>query len=206
MILVPRHIKRICAVASVVMAVALLLLVLGSWIITTMLPDLPLRSLLGGEGLRWFFESLSSNIANNGLVWLILLSMAWGSIKHSRILSVISKSAKLHSREKFAITLVGIEIILSVVVIVLLTAIPHAPLLSVTGELFPSSFSRGAVPFICMIVCLLSISYGTASGRLNTIVDILDNLTIGIVYALPFLVLYLFLVEFYCSLRFVLLL
>ncbi|MDD7462639.1 MAG: AbgT family transporter [Prevotellaceae bacterium] len=199
-----RRIKNFCAITSLVIVVAQLALVLGSWIFSVIFPNMHLRSLLGGEGLRWFFDSIGNNLANKGLVIILLVGMLTGSVRHSRILDVLTKYRSLNYREKFAFTLIAFELVLFIVIMGLFTLTPHAPLLSATGELFPSSFSRGFIPLMSTYLCFVSVTYGLASGRLKTAVDVLDNLTSGIVYILPLLFLYFFVFEFYRSILFVL--
>ena len=55
---------------------------------------------------------------------------------------------KFHYRETVGLRIALVEFIVYVIVMILLTAIPHAILLSVTGQLFPSSFSSSFIPLI----------------------------------------------------------
>ena len=63
---------------SVILIIAQLALVLLSWIVVSIIPSLALKSLLSGEGIRWFLGSFSDNIANPSLAWLVLCAMAYG--------------------------------------------------------------------------------------------------------------------------------
>ena len=63
---------------SVILIIAQLALVLSSWIVVSIIPSLALKSLLSGEGIRWFLGSFADNIANPSLAWLVLCAMAYG--------------------------------------------------------------------------------------------------------------------------------
>ena len=94
-------------------------------------------------------------------------------------------------------------IVIYAAIICLLTLMPHAILLSATGSLFPSAFSRALVPILAFGLCLLSISFGMVSGRLRTLTDILDALTLGIQQGAPLFILYIMLIQFFQSIIFV---
>ena len=76
-------------------------------------------------------------------------------------------------------------------------------LLSATGHLFPSAFSRSLVPVIAFGVCLVSVTFGLVSGRLRSLADILDALSTGIAHGAPLIVIYLFAIQLFESFRFV---
>jgi aminobenzoyl-glutamate transport protein len=98
---------------------------------------------------------------------------------------------------------VAFELIAIVAALLLLTAIPHAPLLSATGVLFPSSFSDGLLPVVCFVVIVVSLSYGFVSEKFTSFEMLLDALVRGIRKASPLLLLYVLAAELYASLRFV---
>ena len=94
-------------------------------------------------------------------------------------------------------------IIALVAVIVLLSAVPHAVLLSATGRLFPSPFSQSLVPVVAFSVTLLSAFYGMVSGNLETLPRVYDALLDGIRRAAPLLLFYILLMQIYESLCYV---
>lgn len=183
-------------------AIVLLLLqtlaVLLSWLVTAAMPDIALRSLISSEGTRWLFGQFVDNMAQPALVWLLLATMAVGAVQHSRIgdvfrrkragrqpqpsASTIDMPAALDMtwRQRAALRLVIAEVILMAIVLLLLTVTPHAVLLSVTGQLWPSSFSRAVIPLLCLGTCLLSVSYGVAAGTLPTLAAVFRALTFGV--------------------------
>jgi len=88
-------------------------------------------------------------------------------------------------------------------VILMLTVIPHAILLSATGSLFPSPFSRSIIPLVAFGLSVVSVVYGIMSGQLKDLTDILDALSSGINNGAPLFVLYILLIQFINSILFV---
>ena len=64
--------QRLFAVMMLLLLVAQGLVILGSWLITAILPSLQLRSLLSSEGIRWFFGQFSYNLASPIIVWMLV--------------------------------------------------------------------------------------------------------------------------------------
>ena len=182
-----------------------IMVVILSWMIKTIYPEFNGRSLLSGEGVRWFLGNFTNNVASNILVWIILIGLSWGSIRASNILQVFKRSHTLSYRERLGFRVVLIEIMIWGIVIVLLSFIPHAAMLSITGQLFPSSFSKSIVPLIAFIALFSSITYGLIIGRLrkgNLIIEALSN---GIKQIAPYIIIYIILVQIIYSIKFVLL-
>ena len=103
---------------------------------------LPLRSLLGGEGLRWFFGTFVDNVASPLLAWLVLCSMAYGSLVRSGLCKAVSSvftGAELAYRQRHALYSAFVAMLAFVAVVVMLAFVPHAPLLGLSGSLFPSA-------------------------------------------------------------------
>lgn len=179
------------------LAVIQLLLVLLSWLLSAMMVE-GVRSLLSSEGLRWFLGSFASMLATPWLVWLLLLSMAGGCLWRSGL------AAKPHTyRDRTALRAALVLMAVYVAFVLVLTAAPHAILLSATGRLFPSPFSRALVPLVAFGIILVSSVYGRSSGRFSSFSDIVDSLSFGIAKAGPLFVAYVMLIQLYESLRFV---
>lgn len=175
------------AVTAMTLAVLQALLILVSWLIAAAYPDSMVRSLLSSEGIRWFFAHFADNILTPVLLWLLLGSMAAGALTESglwatslHLLHVRKANQPLLFRQKFAFRVVCIEVAIVAVVVLLLTAIPHAVLLSVTGKLFPSSFSASIVPIVSFTLCLSSVTYAYMCGQQRSLVSITNMLTAGI--------------------------
>ena len=202
---------------AIFLLMAELLLFILSWLLSATRME-GVRSLLSSEGIRWFFGSFTEIVASPLLVWLLLGLCAWGCIQRSGLLSLFTSSpshlftfspshfftlSPLTYREKVALRVSLVFLVIYVVMIALLTLMPHAILLSATGSLFPSAFSRSLVPIIAFGLCLVSITFGLVSGRLRDIGDTFAALSSGIAQGAPLIILYLFLIQFYESLRFV---
>ena len=189
--------KRLIALACVAFGVAELLLVILSWLLSATRLE-GVRSLISSEGIRWFVGEFIYTLASPLLVWLLLALVALGCLQRSGLMS-----RGRGYRDRVALRVSLSFMIIYVVIICLLTLMPHAILLSVTGSLFPSAFSRALVPIICFGVGVLSISFGMVSGRLHTLTDILDALTFGLQQGAPLIILYIMFFQFYASLLFV---
>ena len=163
--------KRLYYHLILALAVAEVVLVLLSWLLSATQTE-GVTSLLSSEGLRWFFGSFVSMLVSKWLVWLLLLSMAGGCLWQSGLLKVSLNGY----RERIAFRTTLILFLLYVLVIVALTAVPHAQLLSATGRLFPSPFSRALVPVVAFGLLLHSAVYGWASGRFTSFADVIDSL------------------------------
>ncbi|MBQ2109738.1 MAG: AbgT family transporter [Bacteroidales bacterium] len=202
--------ERLGAVGLVLLLSEALLFIL-SWLLSATRME-GVRSLLSSEGIRWFFGSWQTIVASPLLVWLLLGLIALGSLQKSGLIRsgqnggsqyFIFHYSLLPFRDRLALRVSLVFLAIYLVILALLTLTPHAILLSATGHLFPSAFSRSLVPVIAFGVCLVSVTFGLVSGRLRSLADILDALSSGIVHGAPLVVVYLFAVQLYASLRFV---
>lgn len=166
-----------------VLVTAQLALILLSWLVTAAFPELPIRSLLSSEGVRWFFGSFTANQLTPLLAWFITAAMAVGACVRSRLWAAFCTKMSgllhrrgstdgrqgLHYRERIGLRLALAEFMVYVVIMLLLTVVPHAILLSVTGELFPSAFSSSLIPSLSFVLIVMSLSYGVASGTVDSV-------------------------------------
>lgn len=146
-------------------------LVLLSWIAAAARPDWPIRTLISDTGLRWLVGSMEANIESPLLVWLILGMLSFGSYFGGGLnvaLHELVCRKKPSFRTRMALYLVSFEALLFFVVMVLLCIVPHAPLLSITGSLIPGCLEHGAIPLLCFIVMLCSVSFAVMSGQCRT--------------------------------------
>lgn len=187
---------------GMVLLLAEIVLILVSWILSATMME-GVRSLLSSEGIRWFVGGFTDMLASPFLVWFIILLLAFGSYWQSGVASLFTSRSLFTYREKIALRVSLILLIIYCGVVALLTLPPHAILISATGNLFPSAFSRSLIPLIAFGICLFSITFGVMSGRMKTLSDILDSLSFGIRKGAPFFILYILLMQFYQSLRFV---
>ena len=185
-------------VLMLLLLIAEVVLILLSWILSAMRVD-GVRSMLSGEGVRWFFGNFASMVASPWLAWLLLLLVALGCLQKSGLI----RQPHTSYRDRMALRLTFVFLVLYVGVCFSLTAVPHAVLLSSTGSLFPSPFSRSIIPILSFGIILVSVSFGLVSGRFQTLADVLDALSFGCRKGAPLFIFYILLIQFYESLRFV---
>ena len=201
-----------------VLLVSQLALILLSWLVTAAFPELPMRSVLSSEGIRWFFGSFVSNQLSPLLIYFIMAVMAVGACVRSRLYDALRETLsntrsslttssnhqhKVHYREKVGLRIALVEFIVYVIIMVLLTAIPHAILLSVTGQLFPSSFSSSFIPSLSLIIIIMSLTYGVASGTIDSVAKMHKILVGGLEVGSRLVPTYLIGIQLYMSIRYV---
>jgi len=177
-------------------------LVIVSWLLSALRLE-GVRSLLSSEGVRWFIGGFSNIVASPLLAWLLLILIACGSIQQSGVVSLFSQKGPKSFRDKLALRVACVFLALYVLVICLLTLMPHAILLSAKGSLFPSAFSRSILPIVCFGITLFSVVYGMMSGHKKTGEDVIGILTYGIRQGSSLIIIYIFAIQLYASLRFV---
>lgn len=185
-------------VLMLLLLIAEVVLIILSWILSAMRVD-GVRSMLSGEGVRWFFGNFASMVASPWLAWLLLLLVALGCLQKSGLI----RQPHTSYRDRMALRLTFVFLVLYVGVCFSLTAVPHAVLLSSTGSLFPSPFSRSIIPILSFGIILVSVSFGLVSGRFQTLADVLDALSFGCRKGAPLFIFYILLIQLYESLRFV---
>lgn len=188
-----------------ILALLQLAVVFFSWLVTVVSPQLGTRPLLSGEGIRWFMGCFADNLAHPLLVWLVLIAIACGALFYSTLLETIMKFVfrqPLMFRQRFGLRVVAIELVIFVIVILLLTAVPQAILLSASGSLFPSSFSSSCIPILAFIIVFLSVSYGLASGTLHSVSDVYYSLTTGLKAHADMLLIYILAMQLVFSIAF----
>lgn len=187
-----------------ILLIAELALILLSWILSAAGIE-GVRSLLSGEGVRWFVGDFARMVASPLLTWLLLLMIAVGTFLRSGLSSLWHERRPriISYRDRTAFRVSLVLLVAYVAAILLLTVVPHAVLLSASGSLFPSPFSRSLIPFVAFGITLVSIAFGLISGRMQSLSDILAALTYGIQRFAPLLILYIFCIQLYQSLRFV---
>lgn len=190
--------SRLCMVLLVAEGV----LVIVSWLLSALRLE-GVRSMLSSEGIRWFVGGFSDIVASPLLAWLLLMLIACGSIQQSGVIPLLGSKGKISFRDRLALRVASVFVLLYAIVICMLTIMPHAILLSVKGSLFPSAFSRSILPIICFGVTLFSIVFTMMSGHKKTGEDIIDILSYGIRQGASLVIIYIFAIQFYASLRFV---
>ena len=90
---------------------------------------------------------------------MLLLLIAGGALLQCDVL-------KKHQgiRDRLALRVSSVFIVIYLIIIALLTLTPHAILLSATGDLFPSAFSRSLIPLIAFGIIMFSVTYGVMAA------------------------------------------
>lgn len=194
----------------VILFTAQLALILLSWIVTAAQPDWNLHSLLSSEGIRWFFGAFVDNLLMPFFIWLVLIAIALGAFFYSRLGTALKtmwqrKDGKrgLQYRERMGLRIVAVELLVYIAIMILLTAVPHAILLSVTGLLFPSAFSVSIIPSLALTLLLMSLTYGVTSGTIDDMGKMVDALSFGVRWIANFLPLYIVGAQLYASVLYV---
>lgn len=200
-----KNLLRILPRVAWALFLAQLLLILVSWIYSAAFPYSGVRSLISGEGARWFMGYFSDMLLSPLLVWIILLSMAFGCLWRSNILQFFfhPRSGATY-RERRALFITIFVLLLYILVLLLLTILPHAILLSSTGSLYPSPFFDSLIPVIAFGLTLLSAVYGMLTGSFRTLTDFYVSLLAGISGGAHFLLFYVLLMQIWQSLCYVL--
>ncbi len=198
--------KKVCGYISLILFLIELFLIIISWIINVLKPELQVKSVLSPEGIRWFWGSFSYNLLTPILSWIILLGIAFGAFSSSGLPSTIKSLSKFkqmpYSKRHSLLTILGLLIVF-ILIIVLLAFIPHALLLGVTGSLYPSAFIYGLIPMIAIMIVILSICYGIGSGRFENIMDVFQGFYDGLKKIVPLFIVYIFIVQLYSVIKFV---
>jgi len=184
---------RIAARLTLASMLLLVALILFSWIVNATDTGLNVRSLLSADGVRWFFGTFSADLAIKPLIWLILISVAIGAAYSSGLWRTTLAAIRLKPIQYRArIALIAATAIGAVLLVAygFLAFLPHAVLLSVTGNLWPSPFSASLIPSAAFILTSVSIIYGLQSGTLNDIDEAFRSLIQGPQVTAPLFPLY----------------
>ena len=192
------NVHRVLPMVAGVLMLVQLLLMLVSWIWSAAVPASGVRSMLSNEGIRWFLGHFAEMLATPLLVWILLLAAAYGCVVRSGLLRGQRSYRAQRARVVtilFAVVYVGI--------VLLMTVVPHAVLLSADGSLWPSPFSSSLVPLVSFGIVAAALIYGTVSGSFLTLGHAVQSLVKGLQSAAPLLLLYILLAQLYFSLSFV---
>lgn len=200
--------NKILAYLSLSLLLVEVVMAVGSWIFAALNPESGIHSMLSSEGIRWAFGGFIRQMQSSVLVWLLLAGMAWGALRVSRFCHDLGslwsrRNGALRYRQRVALRFSIVTVLVYIAVISFFSFVPHAILLSVTGELFPSAFSEALVPILCFGVILLSVEYGVMSDTFPDVPSVFDALVGGIRSIAPLLILYLLATHVYYVVRYI---
>lgn len=185
---------KVVARIVLLLIVAEMLLVLLSWLLSATQTE-GVRPLLSSEGVRWMFGQFTGMMLKPQLVWLLLLSMTFGCVWRSGVF----RPSQAAFRRRFALRVSLSLLLVLLVCAASLVFVPHAVLLSATGRIWPSPFSRALVPMMAGIAMVVSSCYGLLSRTFTSLHDIFASLNWGLQQASPLIILCLFLLQFYAA-------
>lgn len=192
--------KRYLGFLSLALLVAQVLLVLVSWLLSAT-QTAGVRSLLSAEGLRWFLGHYAEMLLTPLLSWVLLGAMAWGCVVRSGLDLELRRPRGY--RQLLALRVMAVLLVLYVGVLLLLTVVPHALLLSATGSLWPSPWSNALVPLLALGLMLAAVGYGLPNRAFTKPGDVFESMAQGVAKAAPLLLLYVLAVQLYKSLCYV---
>lgn len=186
-----------------VLLTADVVLVLLSWLADA--AGYSVRSLLSAEGLRWcFLHAGSASVLAPGTLHLLMGLVALGALQYSGLSSGVGRLFSWRHRHGFttlrqrrALLLSGVVGLAYVAGGTLLLLLPHSPLLSVTGRLFPSPFSQGLPLLLTVGVVCVAAVYGNASNRLRGWAAVVRVSYVGIRFHAVWLLNYLVALQLY---------
>ncbi|MBR7171694.1 MAG: AbgT family transporter [Prevotella sp.] len=194
---------RLYSRIALLLLVLQLLVVLGSWIISAAIPETNMHSLISSEGLRWYSSNFVDMMASPLLIWIMLLSMAYGCMRGSGLLSVFARGYRMTYRERTAFVFMLFVAVAYIIALLSVTVMPRAILLSASGNLWPSPFSVALVPILTVGICLFSIVYGIVAGSFHSVSDVFTSLSSGLAKSTPLVLLYMLAIQLYYSVCFV---
>ncbi len=194
---------RLYSHIALLLLVLQLLVVLGSWIISATIPETNMPSLISSEGLRWYSSNFVDMMASPLLIWIMLLSMAYGCMRGSGLLSVFARGYRMTYRERTAFIFMLFVAVAYILALLSVTVMPRAILLSASGNLWPSPFSVALVPILTVGICLFSIVYGIVAGSFHSVSDVFTSLSSGLAKSTPLVLLYMLAIQLYYSVCFV---
>lgn len=181
--------------------------VLLSWLWTAAFPESPMHSMLSDSGIRWFFGTFTANLCQPLLLWIILFDIACSTVRASGLWTALHalliRPRGLDPQQWSGLRAALVVLALETAVILLLVVPFHAVLLSVTGHVFPSSFSQGLLPAISFMIITAAFAHGLFSGQLHNYHDLFRCACSGGHGLKMFLVTYVLATELYCMIGYV---
>lgn len=159
-----------------------LLLMIGSWIGS--LCDLPVRSMLSAEGIRWILQNLLPNVEASPWFTFFILVVGLGVLRESGLVPACRqllwrwhRSPVLSRKRRQALFLAGLSLLFYLLLIGWATFSRYEILLGVTGTLERSPFLAGWPLLLAIALGLPGGIYGLASGKFQGLLDLICSLS-----------------------------
>lgn len=208
--------RKIVSIATILLLEAELFIVIGSWVGSVLFPDSGIVSMISSEGVRWFVGGFANMLSTPYIIYIILIGMTLGIVRRSGLIDDVRrkrtatitdedvKDVMASYSERLATRLAIATFILGIIVILLLTILPHAILLNSNGDVLNSSFSRGLIPMMCLVVSMSAGVYGLCTSHITLRHSIADAFAYGIARISPVILLYILVAQIYFTLQYVL--
>lgn len=147
---------------------------------------LPVKNMLSGEGIRYFFTIIPSSLCTPFLPVTMSIIICIGAMKYSdlggRIKNMISsnKSVKHTFRQRQALLVSIIFVVFYILAMLMMIVGPGNLLLNLEGELFPSNQFYGIVLSLPLALTITAMVYGMLSYHLRGLNNVLTTLYYGI--------------------------
>lgn len=170
--------SRLASILLLLLAVASLLLPCLTWILSAF--DLPVRSLLSDEGLRWLFHNGSASLVAWPIELLVLFLVSLGALRFAGFFS----RPWQHPTAWYGSLLLLVLLLLPLCYAAFSV---HSPLVSITGTLRHSPFIIGFPAALCLAFLFMACLFGLLSSRLKSLSDWALCLTYGLSRYAPWL-------------------
>ena len=162
-----RFISKVLHGYIVAIAVMLVGLLFASLVLSIYVDGV--EGLLTPHGIRWMCSNIVTNFASIPLAQIVLGLMAISVLKDSGILNTMRGG--LSMKQKRALQITGIAVLVIIVLFLLLLFMPDAVLLSAFGTVKNSALSKGFFGLIDCLAILVGNIYGYTSGRFVALRD-----------------------------------
>lgn len=166
-----RNRQRYFAYTLLFLLIAQPVVIVLSWMFNAFFPQVGIRSLITSWGMRWYFGHFVDNVRIPFMVWMILLSMAFGAYHDSglhHVIVALMRRQPLTDKQPLALRVTTLVVFVLLALVFFLAMQPHALLHNVSGGLFPSSFSDFLIPLIALVIMVGSLCFAFVSGWLDS--------------------------------------
>lgn len=167
----------------------------------------PVQSLLSAEGIRWVLSHVVENYVQTpalGIVLLLLMGLGIGS--RAGLWEVLKrlcrKDRQLSRKERRALTLATLALLIYGGIIVLIMILPWNFLQSITGSWMHSPFSKGLVYILSVGIGWTGMVYGFASDAYRSVSEVVSGMSSLIARRASYFVSLFFVVQFFSSLEY----
>lgn len=148
--------------------IALVLVLLVSWVVSIYVDGV--EGLLTARGIRWMCSNIVPNFAAVHLAEMLLGLMSISVLRESGIMHTMK--GRISLKQKRALQITGLAVLLVSGVFSLLLILPDAVLLSAFGTFHHSALSKGFYGLSMCLLIFVGCVYGYTSGRFLAMRDL----------------------------------